>query len=224
MSNPIKPTIKTEWLPVILFLVSAIAAPYFFNHFPASVPIHWNISGQPDNWGSPTLAAFLFPTIILGMYLMLLFIPIIDPRKERYDQFRNVYHIFKNILVAFMAIVYFATSLNALGYNIPIGIVVPVLVGLLFIVMGNYMGKIKPNWFIGIRTPWTLSSEEVWNKTHRLGGKLFIVAGLLMASEVFLPVSWRLSIFMLTILLAVVGTTGGSYIIYLKEKKKNDNR
>jgi uncharacterized membrane protein len=224
MSNPIKPTIKTELLSLFLILISIIASLYFFSHFPERVPIHWNISGQPDNWGSPIIAAFLFPAIILGMYLLFLFMPLLDPKKERYDQFRNVYHIFKNILVAFMAIVYFATSLNALGYNIPIGVVVPIMVGLLFIVMGNYMSKIKSNWFVGIRTPWTLSSEEVWNKTHRWGGKLFIIAGLLMASEAFLPVAWRMPVFILVIALAVLGTIGGSYIIYLKEKKKNDNQ
>ncbi len=225
MSNPIKPTIKTEVLSIIFVLIPAAFSFYFFKHFPESVPIHWNIAGQPDNWSSPAFAAFFFPVLILGIYLLFLFIPLIDPKRERYEQFKNVYHIFKTVIIVFMSLIYFATSLNAIGYNIPISSVVPTMVGILFVIIGNYMSKIKSNWFVGIRTPWTLSSEEAWNKTHRLGGKIFILGGLLMASEAFVPLSWRMPIFVSIIILITVGTTGGSYIIYLKEqKKKNDNR
>ncbi len=215
--NPIKPTIKTEILPIFLVVLAIIASFYFYANFPEQVPIHWNVAGEVDNYGSRAIGAFLFPGIILGMYLMFLFLPLIDPKKERYNQFRKVYHIFKTILIALMAAIYFIASLNALGYNIEVGVWVPVLVGLLFIVLGNYMGKIKPNWFMGIRTPWTLSSEEVWNKTHRFGGKMFMLGGLLIALNSFLPVNYRLGVFIVAIVLVLLGTVGYSYVVYLKE-------
>jgi len=220
MKNPIKPSLKTEILPILLILLAVIASFYFYSNFPQKVPIHWNISGEPDNWGSKTVAAFLFPGIMIGMYLLFLALPLLDPKRERYAQFRKVYHVFKDILILFMVAIYFISSLSSVGYNISIELWIPFLVGLLFIVLGNYMGKIKPNWFMGIRTPWTLSSEEVWNKTHRLGGKIFILGGILMASMGFLPIVWRMPLFFIIIALMVFGTFVYSYLAYLQEKKK----
>jgi uncharacterized membrane protein len=153
---------------------------------------------------------------------MFLLIPYLDPRKERYEQFNKVYHIFKNIILAMLVIVYFLMCLNGLGYNLPIGVIMPALIGLLFIIMGNYMAKLKRNWFVGIRTPWTMSSEEVWNKTHRVGGKMFILAGLLMMAQIILPNSWKLVVFIIAMVILLVGTIGYSYIVYLQEKKKKN--
>lgn len=224
MPSPIKPTIKTEILPIILVLIAVVSSFYFYSNFPERVPIHWNFKGEVDNWGSPELAAFLFPSIIIGIYLLFLVMPYIDPKKDRYKQFRKVYHIFKTLIIVLMAVIYFIASLNALGYNISVGIWIPVLVGLLFIIIGNYMAKIKPNWFMGIRTPWTLSSEEVWNKTHRLGGKLFIIAGILMLLQIFIPTSWRMPIFIVMIVMITLGTIGYSYLLYRAEEKNKNSK
>ena len=224
MSNPIKPTFKTEILPIILVLLAGLSSFYFYLHFPEQVPIHWNIKGEVDNYGSRTTGAFLFPAIILGMYLLFLALPYIDPKKRRYEQFRRVYHVFKTIIVFFMVVIYFIASLNALGYRIPVGLWVPVSVGLLFFIIGNYMGKIKSNWFVGIRTPWTLSSEEVWNKTHRFGGKVFILGGVLMTLMYFLPVKLQLPLFIFIIVIILVGTVGYSYILYKNEEKQKENK
>lgn len=222
MSNPIKPTIKTELLPIIIILIAAISSFYFYANFPEQVPIHWNAAGEVDNYGSRAIGAFLFPAIILGMYLMFLGIPYIDPKKERYSQFSRVYHVFKNLLIIFMAGIYFIASFNALGYDVSVATWIPLMVGVLFIFLGNYMSKIKPNWFMGIRTPWTLSSEEVWNKTHRLGGKVFIGGGIALMTMNFLPASFRMPLFVSAILIMVVGTIGYSYFLYNKEQKTNE--
>ncbi len=226
MSNPIKPTFKSEVLPVVLILISIIASFYFYAYFPPIVVTHWNFVGQPDGWSSAGFAAFFLPILLIGMYFLFLAIPYLDPKKDRYEQFRKPYHIFKAIIIAVMIIIYFIASLNGIGYPLNVSLWVPSIIGLLFIVMGNYMSKIKSNWFIGIRTPWTLSSEEVWNKTHRLGGKIFIAGGLLMLTQGFLPSSWRLPVLIFIILLLTVGTFGYSYLAYLKEnkQKKNDNQ
>ena len=124
---------------------------------------------------------------------MFLLIPYLDPKKERYEQFNRVYHIFKNIILALMVIIYFLMCFNGLGYNLPVGIIVPILIGILFIVMGNYMAKLKRNWFVGIRRH-GLCLAKKWNKTHRFGGKMFILAGFLMIAEVVLPISWKLAV------------------------------
>ncbi len=218
MANPIKPTIKTEILPILILAAAIISSFYFYSHFPEKVPTHWNFAGEVDDWGSRAIA-FIIPAVMVIMYVLFMVLPFLDPKKEKYEQFSKVYHVFKDIIILFMAIIYFATSLNALGYNLPIGIIVPVGVGLLFIIIGNYMGKIKSNWFVGIRTPWTLSSEEVWNKTHRFGGKMFMLGGVLIAIDAFLPINYRLAVFMAAIILVLLGTVGYSYLIYLKEKR-----
>ncbi|MDD5291234.1 MAG: SdpI family protein [Patescibacteria group bacterium] len=218
MKNPIEPTIKTEIFPLLILAATIISSFYFYAGFPERVPTHWDFAGQVNGWGSRSFA-FIIPGVMVIMYLLFMVLPFLDPKKEKYSQFKKVYHILKDVILLFMAVIYLATSLNALGYNLPIGIIIPVGVGLLFIIIGNYMKEIKSNWFVGIRTPWTLSSEEVWEKTHRFGGKAFMISGFLIALDSFLPISWRLPVFIVAIILVVFGTIIYSYIVYLKEKK-----
>jgi uncharacterized membrane protein len=223
MTNPIKLTIKTEFFPLALLILIVAASVFFYNNLPERIVTHWNFAGEPDGYGSGQTQAIVFPLLTIGMYILFLLLPYLDPKKERYEQFAKIYHIFKNIILALLAIVYFIMGLNGLGYNLPVSIIMPSLIGLLFIIMGNYLAKLKLNWFIGIRTPWTLSSEEVWNKTHRFGGKMFILAGLLLIAEPLLPNSFKLAVFIIAMTIIIVGTIGYSYVVYLKEKK-NLNR
>jgi uncharacterized membrane protein len=219
MANPIKPTLKTEMLPLLLIVITLVSAVYFYGHLPERIATHWNFAGQVDGYGSGKIQSIVLPLMLIGMYILFLVFPYLDPKKERYEQFSKVYHIFKDIILILFAIIYFIVGFNGLGYNLPVGVITPILIGLLFIIMGNYMSKIKRNWFMGIRTPWTLSSEEVWNKTHRFGGKMFILAGLLMMAETIMPNAWKLAVFILMMIILLVGTIGYSYIVYLKEKK-----
>ncbi|HTX86482.1 MAG TPA: SdpI family protein [Candidatus Nanoarchaeia archaeon] len=220
MSNPIKPTIKSEIFSILLIAISLAAAFYFYAHFPARVITHWNLAGEPNGWSSPAFAAFFLPLLLIGLYFLFLLLPLIDPKKERYAEFAKAYNIFRNIFILFFVILYFVVSLNNLGYNLDIELWTTGLIGLLFIVLGAYLGKIKPNWFVGIRTPWTLSSETVWNKSHRFGGKVFVLGGILMIIAGLSPLPWRLPIFIADIIILLSGTVVYSYIVYLREKKK----
>ena len=165
---------------MLLVAASVVASIFFYQRFPDRVVTHWNFAGQPDGYSSKAFAAFFFPLLNVGMYGLFLLLPHLDPKRDRYQQFAKVYHVFKALIIAVMTLIYGIVGLAGLGYSIAIEKVIPAIIGILFIVMGNYMAKLKPNWFMGIRTPWTLSNEEVWNKTHRLGGKLFILMGVLM--------------------------------------------
>lgn len=218
MSNPSKPTIKTELFPLLVLAITALSSVYFYSHFPDIVPTHWNIHGEIDGWSSKKLGAFLIPAILMIMYLMFLWLPYIDPKKEKYDQFRKVYHIFKSLIIGMMSLIYFMASFNGLGYNIEMGFWVPFLIGVLFIALGNYFGKLKPNWFVGIKTPWTLSSEENWNKTHRFGGKIFIFSGLIMMATPLFPTFLQSWLFAINMILLLGGTIGYSFIFFLREK------
>jgi uncharacterized membrane protein len=220
--NPIKFSIKTEIIPLFFLLLTFASAVYFYQHFPEVVPVHWNISGEPDGFGSRAMGAFTIPAVALFMYLMFVFIPYFDPKKDRYEQFGKTYQVFKGMMVMFMALLYFFASMNVLGYNYRIDVVTPVMIGVLFIILGNYMSKIKPNWFMGIRTPWTMSSEENWNKTHRFGAKVFVLSGFLMAAMPFYPIWLRFWMFGVTLSILIFGTTGYSLYLYLKEKNGNN--
>jgi uncharacterized membrane protein len=223
MTYPIKLTLKSELLPIIILIATAIASFYFYAHFPERVPTHWDFAGQVNGWGTRWQGAFIIPIMLVVMYIFFLLLPLLDPKKERYAQFVKTYHVFKNLLLVVLGVIYFVTSLNGIGYNIPIQYVVPGIIGLLFVVMGNYMSKLKRNWFIGIRTPWTLSSEEVWNKTHRVGGYLFILAGVAMVITPFLPQTLGLIVFGAMMVAIIFGTLGYSYFLFLKEKKNAKN-
>lgn len=218
MANPIKLSIKTEALPLLMIAAGIILGFYFYNHFPPVVVSHWGFNGKPDRGMSRTAASLFIPALITAMYLVFLALPFLDPKRDRYQSFRNVYLIFRDLLMGFFLVVFSLTGLYNLGYNVNVGLIIPLLLGLLMIIMGNYMAKIKPNWFIGIRSPWTLSSENVWNKTHRLGGKLFMLFGIILIACAFLPKPLALILYIAGILLITLGSFVYSYVIYKKEK------
>ena len=139
--NPIKITIKSEIFSFLILLASWVAAFYFYQHFPDRVITHWNISGQADGWSGKAFAAFFFPGLLSGMYLMFLFLPLLDPHKDRYAEFSKVYTTFRNLILGIMTLIYFVASIANLGVPLNIGILIPIIIGLLFLVIGNYMGN-----------------------------------------------------------------------------------
>lgn len=219
MTNPIKPTCKTETLPILFILIVILISFYFHAHMPETVPSHWNAQGQVDGWSSKNFTVFFFPILIIGMYLLFLVLPYLDPRKQNYQKFTGAYHVFKTILILFISLIYILAGFAGLGYDLPMDKIVVSMIGLLFLIIGTYLPKIKSNWFIGIRTPWTLSSEEVWQKTHQIGGHLFIVEGALLIFLVFLLPQFLFSFFMVSIIIIVIWIFAYSYWLYRKNKK-----
>lgn len=211
---------KSEVVPVTLIVLSFAAAFYLYPILPDRIPTHWNFSGQIDQYSNKTFGIFLSPVLNIVLYLFFLALPTIDPKRERYNEMQNVYHVVKNLIVIFITSIFAVTMMASLGYDVKINIIMPIAIGLLFMIMGNYMGKLKPNWFIGIRTPWTLSSDEIWNRTHRLGGKLFVAAGLLLIISSAFQASGQI---MLTLFISAVIIAGFlpliySFILFRKQK------
>lgn len=220
MKNLLKLSWKTEIASWVIIVLSWAAAIYFYQHLPAVVPTHWNFAGQANGWSNTAFAAFFLPGLTSAMYLLFLLIPYLDPRRERFAEFAGAYAMFRSALLLFMLAVYVCTSLVGLGYNIPIALVMPVAVGLLFGVMGYYLQKVKSNWTIGIRNPWTLSDEKIWQATNKLAGQVFYLSGLLIIVTIFLPDAWRLWVFILAVLLIIVVPNLYSLIRYFGSKKK----
>jgi len=224
MSNPIKPTAKTEWFSIVFIILTFLAGVYFLQRFPAQVPTHWNFQGQIDGYSSPLLAAFLVPVMMLVIYLVFLFIPYLDPKRDQYGSFATIYHKFKDLIIGFLFIINLMIGLNGIGRPIAVGFWTPILVGLLFISIGGLLEKVKMNWFLGIRTPWTLSSETVWAKTHKLSSRVLMFSGVLMAATAFVPAKIKIVLFVLVIALIVLALPIYSYVLYVQEGKNKDNK
>lgn len=220
MKSPIKLSWKSEVWAVLLVVASIVLSFYFYAHFPERAVTHWGFSGQPDGWSSKAGAAFGTMAVMPGMYLLFLLLPLIDPKKERYAEFAKVFHLFKNVLLTFFFVIYLVSGLYNIGYPMKIEFWVPWLTGLLMIFIGNYLGKIKRNWFMGIRTPWTLSSENVWNKTHRVGGWTFILYGICIIISPNLSVTGGTIVFMIGTAAIIFGTIVYSYIVFRQEKNQ----
>jgi uncharacterized membrane protein len=208
-------------LPIIGFvLLPFMYLGYLWNSLPEKVPIHWNYKGEIDDWGTRySLIGFLFLLPVLT-YVLMLVIPKIDPKK-RVELMGGKYYQIKFVLVVFMSVLalFIIHSSNSQTLSSPS--IVFVLLGALFMALGNYFKVIKQNYFLGIKTPWTLESEEVWKLTHILAGKLWIVGGLLIVIfSLVLSEDVNFYIFMtITAIISIVPIVY-SYIVF-KELKKS---
>lgn len=164
---------------VILILVGVIVSALAYPHLPEQVASHWNANDQVNGHISRFWGAALMPLITIAMALLFLVIPSIDPLKENIAKFRDTFNTFIVLIVAFMLYMHILTLAYNLGYTFRISQAMIPGLGLIFFFAGIMMGKAKRNYFIGIRTPWTLANETVWDETHKLGSKLFIGAGIL---------------------------------------------
>ncbi|MBN2238957.1 MAG: SdpI family protein [Dehalococcoidales bacterium] len=171
---------RTEILPVVCIIAMFVLAIIAWPNAPESIPIHWGLDGQPDNYAGRFFGLLGAPLIALGVYAIFFVLPKIDPRKANYEKFWGRYLFMRNLVIITLTCLNIITFLWVRNIVVNMGMAVFMIVGFLFIFLGNYMGKLRQTWFVGIRSPWTLSSEESWNKTHRLGGWLFVIIGLAM--------------------------------------------
>ena len=207
---------KKHLLPISLITISFMTWLFFYPSLPEQIPIHWSIGEGPDGYQSKVMALITLHVLMIGIYLLLTVIPKIDPKKKNYQYFSKAYSISILSMMVFFFLINMLILLFSLGYDIPMESLAGPLVGLLFLIMGNYMQQAKQNFFFGIRTPWTLMDETIWRKTHRLGGKLFMVGGIIMMLTLFLPASYEIFIIISVVVLVGVVPTGYSYILFRK--------
>ena len=172
---------RTTTIVVLIMIATAtIIGLLLWNQLPNQMASHWNVNDQVDGFTSKFTGVFMLPLITLGMLLLFLVIPSIDPLKANIAQFRGAFNLFIVLMVAFMMYLYGLTLAWNLGFtNFRMSGAMLPAIGLLFVFIGFMMRQAKRNFFIGIRTPWTLSSDLVWNETHRIGAILFMISGAL---------------------------------------------
>lgn len=188
-----------------------------FNRLPDQIPRQWGLDGSVNSYMG---REWIFLLALLPIVLLLLFniLPKVDPRKDNYKLHDSSYHIIILSISILLIVVTNITVAKSLGLNIDIKIVVISLVGILMIIIGNLMPRIRPNYFLGIRTPWTLANSDVWTKTHRVGGWSFIILGLSFIIAAFLPVTASLVVTLTALVSMVLWPVIYSYKLYKRLK------
>lgn len=208
---------KTKIIIFLIILLSFAVGIYFYPQMPDRMVSHWNARGEVDGHISKFWGLFLMPIISLVMALLFLLIPRIDPLKENIVKFRKYFDAFIVLIMLFLSYLYALTIFWNLGarFNFVYATVFPF--SILFYCAGILIGKAKRNWFIGIRTPWTLSSDVVWDKTHKLGGNLFKIAALVVLVGIVFG-KYAIYFLIAPIILATIYVFIYSYFEYQKEK------
>ncbi|MCD6114686.1 SdpI family protein [bacterium] len=213
----------TEFIIISLILFSFIIGIYLYPLMPERMVSHWNIKGEADDYLSKFWGVFLIPLISIGLFLLYLIIPQIDPLKENIKKFRKYFDGFFILLFLFLFYVYLLTIFWNFGLKFNIGQAMMPALAILFYYCGVLLEKAKRNWFIGIKTPWTLSSDKVWDKTHQLGGRLFKITGLIVLLGAFFK-EYILWFVLVPIIITAIYTIAYSYFEYQKVGKSKKFR
>lgn len=206
--------LKKDWAIIIIILLGFAVGAYFYRLLPERVPIHWNAKGQIDGYGNRFWGAFGLPLVNLGMYLLFLALPYIDPKKKNYDKFKSTYQYFKYIFTIFFFGFYIVTLLIAMNSINNKPLLIQIMISLIFILIGNVMGRLKNNYFMGIRTPWTLANDEVWKKTHRMAGPLWVIGGIFNIIMALININFSDIGFIIILIIIVAVPFVYSYIAY----------
>src|SRR5262245_15842891 len=211
---------KTEIVPWLLLAGMVGLALASWSGAPERIPVHWNFAGHVDRYGGRFEGLFGFPLAALALYLVLLLLPRLDPGRANYARFAGAYNVLRTGILVLFAGFQVLVLLAVHGKPLEFGATLPVLAGAMFILLGNLLGKIRPNWFMGIRTPWTLSSKQSWTKTHRLGGWLFVAAGLVCVASGLLRAQWSSYVVGGTLAVIVVVVMVYSYWVWRGDPDK----
>ena len=184
----IKNNLKTLIVTSVVILLPILAGILLWNQLPEQLPVHWNASGEVDGWSSKAMGVFGFPALLLAVQWLCVFGTSADPKKAAHSEkvLKLVLWIVPILSVVLNGII-FAT---AMGKDLPVDMVAAMLVGVIIAIIGNYLPKCKQNYTIGIKIPWTLNSEENWNRTHRFAGRLWTVCGLVVVLAGLVDVLW----------------------------------
>lgn len=207
--------IKKHWkilcITSILILLPILAGLALWETLPERVPMHWNAQGEIDGWGSKAVFVFGMPLIMLGFQWLCVLVTGADPKKKNHPD--KILHLAFWIIPVLSILLSVLTYFTALGKDVQMEVVMPVFMGLLFVIIGNYLPKCKQNYTIGIKIPWTLNSEENWNKTHRFAGWLWVACGVVMMLAGFFGIFW---VFFIVVFVMVFPPFIYSYLLHRK--------
>jgi uncharacterized membrane protein len=211
---------NANYINAILMILTLIGISVVYKGLDANIPTHWGLDGTVDKSG-PKSTLYLLYSILLGINVLLIIISKIDPKKENFKVFERTYSIFRVVFniffIAIISIMILAAKGNS-SFNTTTAVLFSV--SLLLAIIGNYLPKFKSNYSAGIRTPWTLASNNVWSKTHRMAGPIWVLGGTILAiTSILLPMSIKMIVFIIGVLIMSLIPVVYSYIEFQKEKR-----
>lgn len=211
-----------KWFPAAFIVAAVLFSIAVYSRLPDQVPTHWDISGEPDDFSSRARGAFMLPGIMLAVFVLMQWIPSLDPRASNIEKFRGSYDLVVGAMIAFLGVMHVLALGNALGWQVNMTKVVLICLGTLFVMLGNYLPRARSNFVFGIRTPWTLSSDAVWTRVHRIGGYATAVAGLITIATAFLELRLSLAIALPSLLLSALVPIVYSYVLWARRGPSTD--
>ena len=209
---------KTLIITSLMLLIPVIVGLLLWDRLPDPMPSHWNIHGEVDAWSSKAFMVFGIPALMLVLQWVCIFASMADPKYQNFNpkMIKLMFWICPVIGLLLCCMVYPA----ALGYSVPIETIIPLFMGALFMVIGNWLPKCQQTYTMGIKLPWTFASEENWNATHRFGGKVWFFGGIVTILTAFFGNFW---ILMGILAVMVILPTVYSYLYYRNHEKENEN-
>jgi len=210
---------KSEMIVLVIILTSFIVGIYSYPKMTETIASHWDIQGEVNGYISKVWGLFLMPLLSLGLFLLFITIPKIDPLKQNIAKFRKYFDGFVILIILFLFYLQLLTIFWNFGFTFNIiQFLIPAF-SILFFYLGILIENSKRNWFIGIRTPWTMSSDKVWDKTHKIGGKLFKIAAIIVLIGVLFE-SYAFYFMLIPIIIVVIYTAVYSYLEYKKQFRR----
>ncbi len=211
---------KNDWGFLLLCGISFAVALYFYPQMPVRMVTHWGVKGNPNGYSSRLFGTFFMPITMFLLTLLFITIPHIDPLKKNLKASIEFYDIIAYAVLLFLLVMQFYVYLQNKGVKLNVTVIVTIGISALFFIVGIALPHIRRNFFAGIRTPWTLSDDTVWEKTHELGGKLFVISAFVILATLVVP-RYFLLILIIVILFAAVYTIFYSYFLYAKLHSEN---
>ncbi len=203
---------------IVIIVISFLIAIYVYPNFPEQAASHWNSKGEVDGYMPKFWGVFLMPIFVLLTFLLFLFLPKLDPLKNNVKKFKGYYNGFILFIIIFFFYIHVLTILYNLGVTFNMTYAILPAISILLYFVSFLLKNSKRNWFIGIKTPWTLSSDKVWEKTHLLGSKLFKIIAVLSLVGLFFP-DQGMILFVIPLFVIIIWLFIYSYLEFKKEKK-----
>lgn len=209
-----------KWYPAILVVIAVAASAIVYPHLPDRVPTHFDLRGRPNAYGPKWISTVLFPALLVVLWGILRGLPKIDPRRANYARMQDTYDIVVNVVLTMVTALHLLLLTGVAGNPVPVIRLIPAVVGLSFIAIGNVMPRARPNWWFGIRTPWTLSNDRVWERTHRVGGYVMTATGVLAILAAIIASDIAIAAFAVLAAAMSFGLIVYSYVIWKRETNR----
>ncbi len=199
-----------KWIPTILTVIAFGLSIALYSQLPDRIVIHWGMDGEPNGWADRPFGAFMLPAMMLVFTVLFRMLPRADLLNDDYKKFSPSYNIISIAAVGLAFAVHAVTLASALGYSIPIQRVGPAFLGVFLICIGNVLPRLRANSWVGIRTPWSETSDANWARTHRIAGYLMVASGVLWIALAAMPGVWMERVAIGSVVLTVIGSFGTS--------------